>query len=260
MARSFFGWFILSLLLVASCGPVLPAATPTAMPVLPPTPAQFEARVQQVIDGDTIEVSVGGKNYRVRYIGVDTPETVHPDKAVECFGREATAKNRELVAGKTVRLVKDVSEMDRYGRLLRYVYIGDLFVNAEMVRLGYARATSFPPDVRHQEEFRRLEREAREARRGLWAEGACLPSATPTPLLSAAPTPECDCATDLPSYDPPNDRCVIKGNISYDTREKIYHVPGQEYYGATKIDPHYGERWFCTEEEAVQAGWRKAKK
>lgn len=123
-----------------------------------------EARVLRVIDGDTIEIGAG---IRVRYIGIDTPET-YPQ--VEHFGLEASARNRELVEGKVVILEKDVTDKDRYGRLLRYVYVDGLFVNAELVRLGYARAISYPPDTRHQALFEQLEQEAQDAGRGMWGE------------------------------------------------------------------------------------------
>ena len=129
------------------------------------------ARVVEVIDGDTIRVEVAGKLYTVRYIGIDTPETKHPEKGVEPFGPEAAQKNKELVEGKLVRLEKDVSETDRYGRLLRYVWLGDMLVNEELVKLGFARVSTFPPDVKYAELFVRLEAEARANNRGLW--GAC---------------------------------------------------------------------------------------
>ena len=109
-----------------------------------------------VIDGDTIKVSIDGQVYTVRYIGIDTPETVHPDKAVERMGPEASAANARLVMGQVVRLEKDVSETDHYGRLLRYIWVGDLMVNAELVRLGYAQVSTYPPDVKYQETFLEL--------------------------------------------------------------------------------------------------------
>jgi micrococcal nuclease len=128
-------------------------------------------RVVKVVDGDTIHVDVGGTREKVRYIGVDTPETKHPTKGVECFGQKASDFNAELVAGEQVRLVRDVEERDRYGRLLAYVYRvrDDLFVNAELARLGYAQPLSIPPDVRFADRFAGLAREAREQGRGLWA-------------------------------------------------------------------------------------------
>jgi micrococcal nuclease len=121
-------------------------------------------RVTRVIDGDTIEIA-GGEV--VRYIGIDTPET-YP--VVEPFGPEAKAKNIALVEGKLVTLEKDVGDRDRYGRLLRYVYVDGLFVNGELVRLGYARAVAYPPNTRYQWQLELLEAEAKAARRGMWAE------------------------------------------------------------------------------------------
>ena len=123
-------------------------------------------RVVHVIDGDTIELE-GGE--RIRYIGMDTPETVDPRKPVQCFGLEASRKNKELVEGKRVRLEKDITDRDRYGRLLRYVWVGDVFVNLELVRQGFAHSYSYPPDIAHQDQFRAAEREAREANKGLWS-------------------------------------------------------------------------------------------
>jgi|GEM_PF-2065202 len=137
-------------------------------PVYIPPPTSQQANlfeVTKVIDGDTIQIETGEK---VRYIGIDTPETVHPSKPVECFGKEATAKNKELVEGKTVRLEKDISETDKYGRLLRYVYVGDIFVNLELVKEGYAVSSTYPPDVKYQDRFLEAQQEAREKQKGLW--------------------------------------------------------------------------------------------
>ena len=123
--------------------------------------------VVRVIDGDTVEIE-GGE--RLRYIGIDTPEIAHPSQPGEYFGEEAAEKNRELVLGKKVRLEGDVQDRDGYGRLLRYVWLGDILVNAELVRLGYAYSYTLPPNVKYQEFFLQLEREAREKKLGLWAE------------------------------------------------------------------------------------------
>lgn len=122
--------------------------------------------VARVIDGDTIELETGQK---VRYIGIDTPETVAPNKPDGCFGKDAANKNRELVEGKQVRLEKDVNDTDRYGRLLRYVYVDDIFVNEYLVRQGYAFAVSYPPDISKQEILREAENEAKTHLRGLWS-------------------------------------------------------------------------------------------
>ncbi len=127
-----------------------------------------DARVSRVIDGDTIEVALAGATYKVRYIGVDTPETNDSRPEVRALAKAATEANRTLVEGKVVRLEKDISETDRYGRLLRYVYVGDTFVNAELVRLGYAQAATYPPDVRYESLFVELQRQAKAAGAGLW--------------------------------------------------------------------------------------------
>ncbi|RJQ33299.1 MAG: hypothetical protein C4562_01050 [Actinobacteria bacterium] len=125
-------------------------------------------QVVDVIDGDTIKVEINGSLEKVRYIGVDTPETKHPTKSVQYFGREAFQFNKKLVDGKKVRFVKDVSQRDKYGRLLRYVYVDDIFVNAELVKQGYAYASTYPPDIKYASFFYLLQRRAREKKRGLW--------------------------------------------------------------------------------------------
>ena len=120
----------------------------------------------RVIDGDTIEVS---GNRIVRYIGIDTPETVDPRKPVQCFAQEATAKNKELVNEKIVYLEKDVSETDKYDRLLRYVWLDkEVMVNEVLLREGYAQVSTFTPDVKYQERFISAQKDARDNNRGLW--------------------------------------------------------------------------------------------
>ena len=128
-------------------------------------------RVVKVVDGDTIHVQVGAVREKVRYIGVDTPETKDPRRPVQCFGERASQFNERLVAGERVRLHRDVEERDRYGRLLAYVFRDRdaLFVNAELARLGYAQPLAIAPNVRFADRFAALAREAREAGRGLWS-------------------------------------------------------------------------------------------
>ena len=160
------------------CGaiPAVPSATPT--PTTPP--GMTQARVVSVVDGDTIRVSISGQVFTLRYIGMNTPERDQP------YYDEATAQNAALVSGKTVFLEKDVSETDRYGRLLRYVHADGIFVNAELVRLGYAQAGTYPPDIKYNHLFFQLEREARQGNRGLW----CLPpTPTTTPRSEGTPAP-----------------------------------------------------------------------
>jgi micrococcal nuclease len=129
------------------------------------------ARVVSITDGDTIHVGIGGEDEKVRYIGIDTPESVIPDEQPECFGKEASEANRELVEDETVRLVFGTEERDQYGRLLAYVYVGDTFVNAELVRQGFARTLEIAPNIDFAERFASLQQAAANAARGLW--GAC---------------------------------------------------------------------------------------
>jgi micrococcal nuclease len=143
-----------------------------------------EGRVKRVIDGDTIELADGRL---VRYAGIDTPEVRRRARPgdrewrpgggerwvvdPEPFGQAATDANAELVGGRRVRLEYDVQTHDRVGRLLAYVYVGDVMVNAELLSLGVARPLTIPPNVKYAERFRALADEARQARRGLWAAG-----------------------------------------------------------------------------------------
>ncbi len=129
------------------------------------------ARVVRVIDGDTIEVSIDGEREDVRYIGMDTPETVKPGTPVQCFGPRASAANHRLVDGRTVQLVFDRERRDVYGRLLAYVFVGERMVNASLVRGGYARTLTIAPNTAHEGLFARLAERAGRAGRGLW--GAC---------------------------------------------------------------------------------------
>lgn len=211
-------------LVVASCA-ASPGTPPSDLPESPPSavapPALItEAKVIRVIDGDTIEVDIDGKSYKVRYIGIDTPETVHPTRGEEPYGKEACAKNRELVEGKVVRLEKDVSETDKYDRLLRYVWVSDLMVNAELVRLGYAQVTTYPPDVKYQDLFLKLQREAREAGRGLWG---------------------------ARSTAPPSGAKYV-GSI----KSNKYHYP--DCYWAEQIEPE-NLIWFSSAREALDMGY-----
>lgn len=143
----------------------------TPSPYVPMAPEEV-ATVAGVIDGDTITLT---DKRKVRYIGIDTPETRHPIKGVECFGKEASLKNKNLVLGKTIRMKKDVSDVDKYGRLLRYVWIDAtdsakmLFVNEYLVSEGYASASTFPPDIAYAELFKVASQKARIDKKGLWS-------------------------------------------------------------------------------------------
>jgi micrococcal nuclease len=150
-----------------------PAATPTPdASRLPAGVACDWATVVRVVDGDTVRVLLDGAEEPVRYIGIDTPETVHPTLGVQPFGPEATAYNRLLVQGRFLCLEADVSDRDRYGRLLRYAWLEDgSMVNARLLEAGLARVATFPPDVKYIEDrLLPAQRAAAEAGLGLWGE------------------------------------------------------------------------------------------
>jgi len=157
--------------------------------------ATENVRVNKVVDGDTIELESGQK---IRYIGIDTPESVDPGKPVECFSEEAAKKNRDLVEGKEIRLETDISDKDRYGRLLRYVWINDSLINEILVREGYAKSSTYPPDVKYQERFNQAEKLAREEEKGLWG-NICSPNPTYSPTTKPTNTPK---PTNIPTVKP----------------------------------------------------------
>jgi micrococcal nuclease len=134
--------------------------------------------VVDITDGDTVRVFIDGEEHRLRYIGIDTPESVAPDQPVEAYGPEATTANALLVGGEEVVLESDVSDTDRYDRLLRYVWLepddpGDAWtlVNLELVEAGLAEAIEYPPDTKYVDDLEAAEDEARAAGRGMWSRG-----------------------------------------------------------------------------------------
>jgi micrococcal nuclease len=170
-----------------SASPRVERTTPTPGTTSPPAPLLRKERgesfvtnavVTKAVDGDTLHVELdNGEKATIRLLGVNTPETVDPRRPVECFGKEASAFTKTLTDGKRVRLEADpqADEVDKYGRLLRNVYLEDgADLNAALVREGYAYAyVDFPQEKARKAELKRLEREAREQGRGLWAEGIC---------------------------------------------------------------------------------------
>ncbi len=129
------------------------------------------ATVKRVVDGDTIEIAIGGKTERVRLIGVDTPETKHPTKGVECYGPEASAYTEQLLpTGTALRVERDIEARDKYGRLLLYVYTADsnVFVNLDLVMNGYARPMVFEPNTAHKADFAQAATQAELRNVGLW--------------------------------------------------------------------------------------------
>ncbi len=144
---------------------LIPTDVPTPTVTIVPHEKQ-SVKVVRVIDGDTIEIE--GK-IKVRYIGINTPELHDPRKPIECFGQAASDENKRLVEGKEVYIQKDISETDIYKRLLRYVWVEDTFINDYLVRQGFAQVSTFPPDVKYQQQFLEAQTEAKVNNRGLWS-------------------------------------------------------------------------------------------
>lgn len=215
------------------------------------------AKVISVTDGDTIVVDINGKTEKLRFIGIDTPETHHPNKPVQHFGKEASDYTTKQLTNKTIYLQKDVSERDKYGRLLRYVWlvkpstnepskeevIANCF-NAELVKNGYAHAYTYPPDVKYNEIFKELETKAREKHIGLWNNE----------------NPDTENSKEIVVNEKINQRYVAdtkEGVIKGNKNSRIYHMPGQRSYN--KISKR-NVVYFKTEEEAKAAGYRPAKR
>ncbi|WP_176560089.1 thermonuclease family protein [Brevibacillus dissolubilis] len=234
---------------------------------------EMTATVEKVTDGDTFQLSTGE---RVRLIGVDTPETVKPNHPVEPYGKEASKYTKGLLTGQTVTLRFDAEPYDKYKRLLAYAYLEDgTFVNEKLVREGYARIMTIPPNVAFADTFLEAEREAREQNRGLWAledgkdEGKAEGKETsvnsdsgtkeaatgqrPSSGQKSSDSTASGTSSQNPISDIPDPTKPIKGNIN-SKGEKIYHVPGGRYYNSTKA-----EEYFATEEDAQAAGFRRAK-
>lgn len=211
-------------------------------------------KVTRVVDGDTIDVSISRKVERIRMIGINTPETVDPRKTVECFGVEASNQSKSLLGGKSVTLEADSSqgERDKYGRLLRYVFLEDgTNFGLKMIKDGYAYEYTYSSSYKYQAEYKNAQKEAEKNKAGLWGNkcnGITEVNTTSVPAIVPVNT-----TTQASS----SNSCIIKGNIN-SKKEKIYHVPGCGSYNQTAIDETKGERWFCSEQDALDAGWRKA--
>lgn len=210
-----------------------------------------EARVVRVVDGDTIVATVDGVDEKIRFVLVNTPETKHPKKGVEYYGKEASDFTKVNLEDKTIYLEKDVSDRDRYGRMLRYIWlkrpatnnptdeeIEQYMFNAILLKKGFANLSTFPPDIKYVDLFVKLERDARKNNLGLWGDDG-------EPVGDKSSSKE-----ETVSRGNPED--PIRANV----KSKIYHVPGGKNYDkVSKANIIY----FKTEEDAIAAGYRKAK-
>lgn len=184
-------------------------------------------RVIRVVDGDTLEVSIQGTKEKVRLIGVDTPETVHPTIGEEPYGREASNFTKEKLTDQTVELEFDVEERDRYGRLLAYVWLDGEMFNEVLLSEGYAQIATYPPNVRYVERFQAAQQEAREAERGLWG------------IIEEEPVTA-------------QRERLESSNWLGNANSKKFHYPDCQHGEKTKPS---NQVWFDSRQEALDAGY-----
>lgn len=213
-----------------------------------------KAKVKETTDGDTIVITIADKDYKLRMIGIDTPETKHPEKPVEFMGQEASNFTHNELYGKEVWLEKDVSETDKYQRLLRYIWledpetiknptyedIRDKTFNGILLKEGYAKASSYPPDVKYQEYFTKIQQEAEQNKKGLWQDRIEEPEPDNSNSDGQSQTSD-----------------VVDMRIKGNRNSKIYHFPGGRSYDKVKES---NAVYFKTPEEAEAAGYRPAKR
>lgn len=202
----------------------------------------IEVELLNVIDGDTIKVKYNGKTETIRYLLIDTPEVRHQTLGNQPFGDEASSRNKQLLEDATVSLEFDVGERyDDFGRLLAYVYADGESVQQVLLQEGLARvAYVFAPNTRHLDSFEEAESIARQAELNIWQyEQYVTKRGFDKTKVKEVTTPETKT----------NEKCLIKGNINRENK-KIYHIPSGKYYDQTKP-----EKWFCTEQQALDAGF-----
>ena len=245
----------------------------------PGRPRSLPAAVVKVVSGDTIHVFVNGDVERVRYIGVTSPDPGDGGpNAGDPQGREALQFNRGLTNAKNVRLELDVQERDPEGRLLAYVWLGDVMVNAELIGHGFGQVVAGGPNVRHQEDLLRRQDQARAAKLGIWKTAAPAPppakAAATAPKSAPAPAPRASApAASAPPASAPKIAqarpgvppktgwsCPLTHPIkadfaTYSSERCIYYVPGSTAYAESRT-----ERCYATEDEARQDGCRRSRR
>lgn len=212
------------------------------------TTDQIDVEVTQVIDGDTIKIIYEGEEVTVRYLLIDTPETNHPRLGKQPLGSEATEENKRLIESGDVSIEFDVGDrFDDYDRLLAYIYVDGESVQEQMLASGLARvAYVFPPNTRYLDDFEQVEQVAKDSQTGIWqyenySTDRGFDSETYGQEPTSTPsTPPKEATTD----------CDIKGNINR-SGNKIYHLPSDSSYEQTNP-----EEWFCSEQEAKNAGFK----
>lgn len=259
----------------------------TPAPVVKTTNTFEEAKVLRVVDGDTIEIDRGKRKEKVRFVLVNTPETVHPKKGAEFYGKEASNFTKSQLTGKTVYLQKDTSDTDRYGRLLRYIWIErpssdnpsneeikSKCFNAILLAGGYANVSTFPPDVKYVDLFRKIERQARDGNVGLWNQSFEINNGNKVPfeidngnkVSNKASNKIVNKKKNKPVQTSgqtinanPKDKAYkyANGMIIANKNSGIYHVPSGRDYKKVSVK---NAILYKTEQEAQNAGFRRAEK
>jgi micrococcal nuclease len=203
--------------------------------------------VTYVVDGDTLDIKFeDGREERVRLVLIDTPETKHPRKPVQPFGPEASSFIKDLLSGQDVQIELDVQERDQYGRILAYVYKDGKMVNETLLEKGLARVAVYPPNTRYVDNFREIQEKAQQDEIGIWS----IENYVTDRGYSTSSIPEKTDSTIQTSCSNP----VVKGNINREG-EKIFHVPEGQFYEVT-----IAEEMFCTEQDAINSGYRKSQR
>ena len=213
---------------------------------------EFETRehkITKIIDGDTLKIKTGTlKTRKIRLIGINAPGKG------ECYFNESKESLTQITKDKNINIEKDISGLDQYNRLLRYIIVinedpeqDNIPVNYYMIRNGFAFYQSSPPDNRYRDLFITAQRQAQADNHGLWKDCDYQEQVS-----------EEAAALREQSTEPTDPECIIKGNISDAGYGKTYLVPGCDNYKRTIIDIRKGESYFCTEQEATKAGFRKA--
>lgn len=221
------------------------------------------ATVTEVIDGDTIKINLKGKEEKVRLILVDTPETKHPNKPIQPFGKEASQFTKDQLEGKEIEIEPGVQERDKYGRLLAYVYLNSKMFNKTLIEKGLARVTIYPPNTKYLDEFKSIETEAKKKGIGIWSiENYVHEDGYYTqhkPISNNSNHNQTSKASNSFQNNPSDDKesnISCKGKIKGNANSKIYHVPGGAYYEKT-VDNIV---WFCSVEDAEAHGYRASKR
>ena len=255
--------------LALACSPADTVRESTPDPAAPRTDRAVSTagRVAGVVDAVTIDVELDGRVERVRYLGIEVPQGELPGRPGRPVSQEALEFNRFLVDGRTVELERDGLDADGAGRLLRYVYVNGEMVNEALLSNGYAVVSGAAPAFRRRDGFLATEDFARQGLRGVWEPAQSVKAAEDEP--QARPVVQEFSGGTLPSVPGSGGRVtcdfsgtdeqLIKGNYDSQTGERTYHVPGGFFYATTVVTENDGDRWFCTEEEALLAGWKPSK-